>query len=563
LKQELYEANERELIQQMLRLASRGVPRTIFSQDVVKLLIRYWRCDSVGLRIEAHNNCYCTYAVRQLSDIRPVRVHQQIKNVCEMTVSENKKKISLEELSILIMYRQCSAYSSCMTPHGSFWTNKILPYYTVYRENNNKIIKHLFYPSSKYLSVILVPFTIDDTDKGLLMLMGKRSDLYSSEEIEYFERFGEIIGLAESDRRAHIHLRERVKELSCLYGIAKLAAQPDSSLPGIMQGIADLLPAAWLYPDIAAARIELSGKEYTTANYCQGRQKLSADIVINGETNGSVEVAYLIKKLELDEGPFLEEERNLINEVARQIALIAEQKRGIDEQTRLRNQLHQARRLATVGQLAACAAHELNEPLATIIGFAQLIKDNPDMPPQITKDIEKIFSSSLYGREIVKKLLRFSQQLPPKKGLISFNTVINHGLEFVMPTCTSGGVTVIRSFDSSDPTILADETQIQQIIINIVVNALQAMLGGGTLTITTKALGDSVLLAVEDTGIGMNEDVLQHIFIPFFTTKADDSGTGLGLSIARDIVISHGGTITVTSTPGKGSRFEIRLPVSS
>jgi signal transduction histidine kinase len=185
------------------------------------------------------------------------------------------------------------------------------------------------------------------------------------------------------------------------------------------------------------------------------------------------------------------------------------------------------------------------------------------MPPQITKDIGKIFSSSLYGREIVKKLLRFSLQLPPKKGLISFNTVINNGLEFVMPTCTSGGVTVIRSFDSSDPTILADETQIQQIIINIVVNALQAMLGGGTLTITTKALGDSVLLAVEDTGIGMNEDVLQHIFVPFFTTKADDSGTGLGLSIARDIVISHGGTITVTSTPWKGSRFEIRLPVSS
>lgn len=148
-------------------------------------------------------------------------------------------------------------------------------------------------------------------------------------------------------------LRERVKELTCLYGIAQIAGRPGISLEEILQGIVELLPSAWQYPEIATGRITLDGTEYKTARFHEARQKQSADIVVGGRSRGAIEIDYAEQKPELDEGPFLKEERNLIDEAARQVALIIEHRQSKEDKLKLRAQLRHADRLATIGMLAA------------------------------------------------------------------------------------------------------------------------------------------------------------------------------------------------------------------
>jgi len=356
-------------------------------------------------------------------------------------------------------------------------------------------------------------------------------------------------------------LRERVKELSCLYGIAQIAAQPDVSLKQILQRIVELLPPAWQYPEIASARITLDGKAYAASGFCETPQRQSEDIYVRGARRGTVNVVYVEESPRLDEGPFLKEERKLINAVARQVGLILEHKQAEDERSNLQSQLMHADRLATIGVLAAGVAHELNEPLSGILGFSQLLKKCPGMPGGAKQDIEKIESASLHAREVIRKLLTFARQTPAKRDRVNLNQVVADGLYFFDSRCAKAGVDLVRSLSPSLPEITADPAQLNQVLVNLVANALQEMQQGGVLKVETREIEAYVLLIVEDTGSGMSDETLKKIFTPFFTTKGIGEGTGLGLPIVHGIVKSHGGEIKVQSKPGHGTRFEIGLPV--
>ncbi|MDY7010917.1 MAG: ATP-binding protein, partial [Planctomycetota bacterium] len=364
-------------------------------------------------------------------------------------------------------------------------------------------------------------------------------------------------------RTEYAALRERVKELTCLYSLAQLATHSDTTLEDILQGCARLLPPAWQYPEITAGRIILDNRSYATTNFREGPYMQSADIVVNGQRRGAVDVVYIEERPECDEGPFLKEERHLIAAVAQQIALIVERRQAAKEKTHLREQLRWADRLATIGQLSAGIAHELNEPLGNILGFAQLAQKHPDLPKQALQDIEKIITASLHGREVIKKLMLFARRTPPRKEHIHLNTVIEQSLYFLESRCAKNGVDLIRRLSPDLPQITADPSQLQQVLVNLVVNAIQAMPSGGVLTITTRVSDSHVVLVVEDNGIGMNEWEIKQIFIPFYTTKDINEGTGLGLPVVHGIITSHKGTIHVESTPGQGTRFEVRLPVAS
>ena len=357
-------------------------------------------------------------------------------------------------------------------------------------------------------------------------------------------------------------LRERVKELTCLYSLAKLVERPGISLEEILEGIVKLLPPAWLYPEIASARIILNGHAYSTRNFREGGQSQKANIVVSGEQRGVVEVVYLEKKPELDEGPFLREERSLIEAIAREVALIVERKQTEEDKERLQDQLRHADRLATIGQLSAGVAHELNEPIGSILGFAQLIKKYPELSEQAIQDIEKITKASLHAREVVKKLMLFARQMPPQKTRVSLNQVIEEGLYFLESRCVKEGIKVVRSLSPNLPEVIADQAQMTQVLVNIVVNAIQAMPDGGKLKIRTNASDRFISLTVEDTGVGMSEKVLRQIFLPFFTTKDVGQGTGLGLPVVHGIVTSHSGSINVDSKVGQGTKFEIQLPIA-
>ena len=356
-------------------------------------------------------------------------------------------------------------------------------------------------------------------------------------------------------------LAERVKELTCLYGIAQVAAQPGISLEEIIQGIVELLPPAWQYPETAFARIILDGISYTTQGFREGHRKQTAEVVVGGVPRGVIELVYVEEKPDLDEGPFLKEERNLIDAIARRIALVVERMQIEEDKLKLHNQLLHADRLATIGMLAAGVAHELNEPIGNILGFAQLAKKGDGVPPTVKQDIEKIETASLHARQIIQKLLVFARQMPPKKTLVSLNQVVEDGLYFFEARCAKAGVELVRKLSSNLPEITADPAQLNQLIVNLVVNALQAIQGKGKITVQTQSSDQDIHLIVEDTGTGMTDEVLEQIFIPFFTTKDVGHGTGLGLPVIHGIVTAHGGSINVESKLGSGSCFEIRLPI--
>jgi two-component system NtrC family sensor kinase len=357
-------------------------------------------------------------------------------------------------------------------------------------------------------------------------------------------------------------LIERVKELTCLYGIAQITSKLHMALEDVIQGIVELLPPAWQYPKIACARIILDRTSYTTEDFRECRQNQTAEIIVDGMPRGIVEVVYKEERPDLDEGPFLKEERNLINAVAKQVALVIERKQVEKEKLKLHNQLLHADRLATIGMLAAGVAHELNEPLGNILGFAQLAKKCPGLPDSAVHDIGKIETASLQAREIIQKLLVFARQTSPHKTHVNLNQVVQDGLYFFEARCAKEGIELIRLLSPDLPEITADPGQLNQLLVNLVVNALQSMPGTGKITVQTRFSNNSVYLIVKDTGIGMNKEILDKIFVPFFTTKDVGHGTGLGLPVVYGIVTAHGGTIDVKSKPGCGTRFEIRLPVT-
>ena len=356
-------------------------------------------------------------------------------------------------------------------------------------------------------------------------------------------------------------LEERIKELTCLHGVATAVGRPGTGPAAILEEILTLLPPAWQHPHAARARIRLNGETRATPGFERACAYQSADIIVRGEVCGKVEVAYIHPKPPADEGPFLTEERELLNSVAHELASLAERIRMEEERTRLHDQLRHADRLATIGQLAAGVAHELNEPLSTTLGFAQLCRKHPGLPAAASADLEKIIAATLHARETVRKLMLFARERPPARERISIRRIVDEGVAFVESRAQKSGVEIRCDASPDLPEILADPHQLTQVLVNLAVNAIQAMPKGGALSVETYRETSGIILAVEDDGEGMPPQVAERIFEPFFTTKGVGEGTGLGLSVVHGIVTGHGGTIRVQSSAGQGSRFEVWLPV--
>ena len=360
---------------------------------------------------------------------------------------------------------------------------------------------------------------------------------------------------------SEIALRERVKELTCLYEISELSQKENLPLIQILNKIVRLLPPAWQYSDITVARIILDNKSHVSPRFKETPFKQIKKIIINGKERGAIEVYYLKKMPCLDEGPFLKEERKLIQVVAQKVAFIIERKE-IEEKIKLfQEQIRHADRLATIGELTAGIAHELNNPLNNILGFAQLIIKNNTLNEQAKRDIEKIIKAVLNSREIIKKLMYFSRQMPQNFTNVNLNKIIKDAMYFIEPQCSKENIAIHYQLSDNLPSIHADNLQLNQVIVNLVVNAIQAMPEGGKLTIFTRNDSQSVFLSVEDSGIGISKKIMQHIFNPFFTTKVIGKGTGLGLSVVHGIIATHKGKIDVKSKEGVGTKFEIEFPI--
>ncbi len=367
--------------------------------------------------------------------------------------------------------------------------------------------------------------------------------------------------VAQASEQTARALRERVKELSCLYRIGRIFEGSSGSPGDVFQHIVELIPPAWQYPEIAAARIVLDGECYETPGFAEGGPRQTAAVIVDAKRRGAVDVVYREARPALDEGPFLKDERSLLDAIARQIAVIVEHQDAEEESARLQKQLMHADRLATIGQLAAGVAHELNEPLSSILGFAQLLQRDPALPEGGRHDLERIVTAALHAREIIKKLLLFARQTPTFKGSVDLNHVVLSAIDLFKHQFEKEGIELSCVLCPQMPALIADGGQLTQVLVNLVVNAVQAMPKGGRLVVQTQVRDGQVVCTVKDTGVGMTEEVLDRLFVPFFTTKEVNQGTGLGLPVVHGIVTAHGGTIVVASTPGKGTTFTVRLPL--
>lgn len=555
----------RELAHRILHYANRGFLRTDFLREISKIIMDFSGCDAVELHLQErgkYNRCKITchpeptfcFETASYAENREVEFLPGSQDDSDM------KRLRRE-----IFRGHLDSSLPCLTRNGSFWTGDTEHPIAFRAEAEGQPLAHRLCLGGEHRSLAVIPLVTNGEKNeriGLLELKSGQRDFFTEEEIEFYEGIAQILSVALVHRRAQVELRERVKELTCLYGIAQVVEQPGVPLDEMLQGIVSLLPPAWLYPEIALARIIVDGRSYTTPGFHENHYKQSANIMVNGERRGIIEVVYTEDRPEHDEGPFLKEERDLIDAIARELALIIERRKSEEDKIKLQEQLRHADRLATIGQLSAGVAHELNEPLGSILGFAQLARKSPGLPKQAEQDIDKIVAASLYAREVIRKLMIFARQMPQQKTQVNLNQVVGEGLAFFESRCAKEGIELVRWFAPDLPEIIADPSQLTQVLINLVVNAIQAMPKGGRLTIQTLAGVSHVSLIVEDTGIGMSEEMIKHIFLPFYTTKGIGQGTGLGLPVVHGIVTAHGGSIKVESAVGQGSRFEIQLPVT-
>jgi signal transduction histidine kinase len=228
-------------------------------------------------------------------------------------------------------------------------------------------------------------------------------------------------------------------------------------------------------------------------------------------------------------------------------------------------QLIQAEKLTSLGQLAASIAHEVNNPLSGILTYTQLLEkkiktDNYDKDVALNY-LAKMEAELIRSTKLIRNLLDFARQSPPAFRQVNLNEIVNRAFDLTSHSAQLQHIQVSRELDPSLPSLMADFDQLQQVCTNLILNAVQAMPNGGNMQIRTSVENSQVKLEVQDTGCGISPANMQKLFTPFFTTKREVKGVGLGLAVSYGIIQRHNGKIDVQSKEGEGTTFTISLPL--
>jgi len=414
------------------------------------------------------------------------------------------------------------------------------------KESNEQIVQHmnrltgLYRVTLPFHSVSNITDVVREVSHGVAELVGVEQCglLLLDEDGEYLEHALPAYGLDEAQARSIRVSREALKKLYLANNRRPLVVN-DLKAPGLPEGITGgQVPAV--------------------------RNLLLGWVSLKGNLAGVLRLANRKK------GEFQEESSRLLGIISNNVSVAIENiklyedlRAQMKELRETQEQLVQAAKLAAIGELASNVAHEINNPLTSIMGYAELIKEEGNIE-NIMKDIEIIERESMRARDIVQQLLEFARRRPLEIRAVNINSLLREVVALIGVQLKDASIKIHENY-SDLPVIMGDPNQIKQVFLNVLNNSVHAMgenslRRGKEIKIRTSNTETSVFVEIADTGHGISREVLPKIFEPFFTTKRE-KGTGLGLSITYKIIQSHKGKIDVKSEEGRGTMFTISLPI--
>jgi two-component system, NtrC family, sensor histidine kinase HydH len=463
------------------------------------------------------------------------------------------------------------------------------------------------------VSFVGVPLVLEDTPIGVLLCWSRQRRDFQQEEVALAEALGTSAAVGIRNARLHEETELRLRHTETLVSVSQavgstldlsevlrrttremvralgadtgmawlLTPTRDRFVPLVGYHVPkDLLGKAALaalkvddpfFSTVGGLKTAVTVTDGTTqpwsdtsiARFMEHKSLLIQPILWKGELIGAFSVLWV-----RDAHRFTPEELRLTEGIALQGALAVENSRlyeGVKQQmTELKQtqaQLVQSTKLAAIGELAANIAHEINNPLTTVLGFASFIAERLKADDPMREELTLIQEEASRARDIVRDLLQFSRQRDFMPETANLNHVLEQVITMIRRQGAFGAVTVNEQYAADLPGVEVDVSRIKQVFLNIINNAVYVMPNGGSLTVRTTTSGRGVRVDFEDTGPGIAPEHRDRIFDPFFTTKPEVSGTGLGLSVSLGIVQSHGGTIEVESELGKGTTFTVALPL--
>ncbi len=357
---------------------------------------------------------------------------------------------------------------------------------------------------------------------------------------------------------AEAKLKERVKELTCLYEVTSIIVNADyDQIDASLEAIVYCLKRAWQFEQVTEVFLKVGEYTVQTDDFKPNMVCLSSKIKIFNKLEGEVMVGYPSEKYSIDD--FLIEEQTLLNNVALDIGNLIERKQIRDSEALTRRKMERTDRLHILGEITAGIAHELNTPLANILGFAELLTDKMT-DKQSVRDLEKIMDSAIFSREIVKKLMFFACEMPQEMKRVQLIPIVTSVIKLLAPSLRDKKIKLVTTYENEDLVLQADTVQLTQVLFNLIMNAIYYSPENGIISVKVLDTENHILLKIADQGEGIPKELEDKVFEPFFTTKPIGEGTGLGLSVVHGIITSHKGTIEHEQNTPKGTIFTVSFP---
>ncbi|MDX1328168.1 MAG: HAMP domain-containing sensor histidine kinase [Arenibacter sp.] len=354
-------------------------------------------------------------------------------------------------------------------------------------------------------------------------------------------------------------LKERIKELTCMYEVTSIIVNCDyDQMEDALKGIMRCLQKAFRHNKDAHIALVTDQYSMKTDQFPQRNVALKSNVEVFNKKVGYIQVAYPSPSYAVSN--FLLEEKKLLQNICMEVGNLLERKQIKDKEDLVKRKMEHTDRLSILGEITAGMAHELNTPLANILGFSELLKARIKEDSEANRDLDKIINSAIFSREVVKKLMFFACEMPQQMDLVNIVPIVSDAFNLMQPSLKSKKIKGELSFSGESIFLRVDAIQLTQVVFNLMLNAIYFAPQRSVIRLFITEKEDGVEMLIEDQGPGIAPSIREKVFEPFYSTKPTGEGSGLGLSVVHGIVKSHRGTIEYRPNIPKGTIFVIQFP---